>query len=109
MITVILASLIFTASGIAVSAYALRKDSVQQGLYGHLVFYLYLLAIGAVILGILYGLSGFEWKALVFITFGWLFIGRILTFMRLFKELTYLHLAGGIILVVWIIANLILQ
>jgi len=103
----VFASFIFVVGGIIVSAYSLRLDAIKQGLYGHLAFYLYLFGAGVLGIGFAGELNSSLWQALIFITFGWLFIGRILTFLKLFREQTLLHLAGGIATIVWIIVNII--
>jgi len=101
-------SFIFVMGGIIVSAYSLKLDAIKQGLYGHLAFYLYLFGVGVLALGFNSGLNGSLWQALIFLTFGWLFVGRILTFLKLFREQTLLHLAGGIATMLWIIINIFL-
>lgn len=109
MVALLTISLILTIAGILVSAYAFKKDALWQGIYGHIVFYLYFLAISALTFALFAGLIGFRWKVLIFVSFTLVLAGRILTFMRLFRQLTYLHLLGGIIMFVWIIINLLVS
>ncbi|TET54979.1 MAG: hypothetical protein E3J54_01015 [Actinobacteria bacterium] len=103
MIWALVIGTLLAITGVYVTYISVKKDAVKQGLYGHLSFYLYLLADASLIIAVVSGLNNVLWPVLIFITLGWLFIGRILTFLRLFKELTYLHLAAGIITVIWIL------
>ncbi len=101
----IIAAVLFGLGGIIVSAVALTKDEINQGMYGHVAFYLYIFSIASILFGSIAGLTGFKWTVLVYVSLGWIVVGRVLTFFRYFKVTTYFQLVAGIITMVWILVN----
>ncbi|HDZ86458.1 hypothetical protein LCGC14_1750510 [marine sediment metagenome] len=106
MTSAITAAVLFALGGIIVSAVALTKDEVNQGIYGHVAFYLYLLSIASILFGSLSGLTGLKWTVLIYVSLVWIVVGRVLTLLRYFKVMTYFQLVAGIITLAWIVFNI---